>query len=258
MTSAGRNGASAKGAAKPKKRSATSASNGKPRVPADAERRFVRAADAIAASERRLERSPTLGPRAERTRRALVESAWELFRTRGYTETTVAEVAKNANVSLATFYQYFSELNDVLGVIVVDFIRESMERGLDRWDVTAGRDGLRQRIDAFLNTYIEYREFMELWECAKLVSPQIRALSLDYAKVYRHRFEVFFAEAIERGVVRNDFDPASLADVMTILLERYCYEHFVISDEPITADRGPIVELLTSIWCDAVHFVDAD
>lgn len=226
------------------------------RSPADAERRLATETEAITTSERRLERSPVLGPRAERTRRALVDSAWDLFRTRGYTDTTVADVAKNANVSLATFYQYFSEMNDVLAVIVVDFIRASLDRGLDRWEVDEGRAGLRRRIDAFVNTYIEYAAFMELWECAKLVSPRIRALSHDYARVYRHRFEVFFQEGIDRGLVRRDVDAAGMADAMTIMLERYCYERVVMSDEPVPKDRSAMVDLLTEMWASAVHLVE--
>lgn len=223
---------------------------------ADVERRLVSDADALVAPERRLERSPNLGPRAERTRRALVDSAWELFRTRGYTDTKVADVAKNADVSLGTFYQYFSELNDVLAVIVVDFIRESLDRGIDRWDVSAGREGLSERIDAFIATYVEYAEFMELWECAKLVSPSVRSLSRDYADVYRRRFAEYFQEGIDRGLVRSDIDADGMADVMTIMLERYCYEHFVLSGETVPRDRTAMVGLLTEIWASAVGLAE--
>ena len=198
-----------------------------------------------------------LGPRAERTRRSLVDSAWEMFRTRGYTDTTVADVATNANVSLATFYQYFSELNDVLGVIVVDFIRDWLDRGLDRWDATTGRSGLRRWIDGFVTTYVEHRDFMELWETAKLVSPRIRALSLDYTRLYRLRFAAFFQDAIDLGLVRRDVEAAAMADAMTIMLERYCYEHVVISGECIRpADRTRMVDLLTEMWADAVRLVE--
>lgn len=224
--------------------------------PADAAKRLASETEAIVSSERRLDRSPVVGPRAERTRRALVDSAWELFRTRGYTGTTVADIAKNAKVSLATFYQYFSELNDVLAVIVVDFIRDSLGRGLDQWDVGEGREGLRRRIDSFIAAYIEYAEFMELWETAKLVSPRVRALSHDYERVYRHRFEVYFQDGIDRGLVRSDVDAAGMADAMTIMLYRYCYDMLVMSDEPIPKDRGPMVELLTQMWASAIHLVE--
>lgn len=229
----------------------------KKKSPVDVEKRLRKAADAMVVSERRLERSPVLGPRAERTRRTLVESSWELFRTRGYIDTTVADIAKHAQVSLATFYQYFSELNDVLSVIVVDFIKESLERGVDRWDASAGRQGLRQMVDVFITTYIEYHEFMELWETAKLVSPGIRALSQDYAKVYRHHLEVSFQEGVAAGLIRSDIAPAMMADVMTIMLERYCYEHFVMSDERVPLNRAAMVELLTTMWADATKLVDA-
>src|SRR3954471_19192884 len=100
-----------------------------------------RAAESLVVAERRLDRSPVLGPRGEATRRKLVASATELFRTEGYANTTVPDIAKHARVSLPTFYQYFGEINDVVAVIVVDFIKASLERGLDRWDVVVeGRE----------------------------------------------------------------------------------------------------------------------
>jgi AcrR family transcriptional regulator len=205
---------------------------------ADPEAVLRNAADSLVVSERRLERSPVLGPRAELTRRKLVDSASELFRTVGYANTTVADIAKHAKVSLPTFYQYFSEINDVIAVIVVDFIKESLERGLDRWDiVTSGRAGLRRLVTAYVRTYIDYADFMELWECAKLISPKIRQLSRDYASLYIHRFEGYIQEGINAGVVRNDLPANQMADVVTTTIEYYCYEHYVLSREkPDTLD----------------------
>ncbi|MGN2637561.1 helix-turn-helix domain-containing protein [Nocardia takedensis] len=50
----------------------------------------------------------------ERTRRALLEAAVELFEDRGYEETTVADIAAAAEVGTRTFFNYFASKEELL------------------------------------------------------------------------------------------------------------------------------------------------
>lgn len=50
----------------------------------------------------------------ERTRKALVDAATELFETRGYDETTVADIAAAAEIGTRTFFSYFASKEEVL------------------------------------------------------------------------------------------------------------------------------------------------
>ncbi|MFF1909361.1 TetR/AcrR family transcriptional regulator [Kitasatospora sp. NPDC058218] len=50
----------------------------------------------------------------ERTRQALVTAAIELFGTKGYEETTIAELAEAADISTRTFFSYFASKEEVL------------------------------------------------------------------------------------------------------------------------------------------------
>lgn len=43
----------------------------------------------------------------ERTRQAIIEAAWELFRQKGYDAATIDEIADSADVSRRTFFRYF-------------------------------------------------------------------------------------------------------------------------------------------------------
>lgn len=43
----------------------------------------------------------------KRTRQAIIEAAWELFRQKGYDAATIDEIADNADVSRRTFFRYF-------------------------------------------------------------------------------------------------------------------------------------------------------
>jgi AcrR family transcriptional regulator len=50
----------------------------------------------------------------ERTRRAIVQAATELFEQRGYDETTIADIAAAADIGARTFFSYFASKEEVL------------------------------------------------------------------------------------------------------------------------------------------------
>jgi len=54
----------------------------------------------------------------ERTRRRLLNEAERLFRTQGFDETTVEEIAQAADVAKGTFFNYFQSKNSVLGAML--------------------------------------------------------------------------------------------------------------------------------------------
>ncbi len=61
--------------------------------------------------------------RAEQTRGEIVNSARRLFEERGYSRTTVADIARAANVSPETIYKAFSSKGALLGAVVRASIR---------------------------------------------------------------------------------------------------------------------------------------
>lgn len=63
----------------------------------------------------------------QRTRRALLEAAVELFHTKGYDSTTTAEIAAAAEVSPRTFFSYFPTKEDILFADTEDRIRSAVK-----------------------------------------------------------------------------------------------------------------------------------
>ncbi|MEU4689182.1 helix-turn-helix domain-containing protein [Actinoplanes sp. NPDC023714] len=111
----------------------------------------------------------------EMTRKLLLSTALELFRTKGYAATTVDDIASTAGTTRVTFYAYFrsrsdlarallDELNVLLertsapprgstGVALVDAVRGGTHAGMSAW--LRERSAIWERIRPHLNAVTE-------------------------------------------------------------------------------------------------------
>jgi AcrR family transcriptional regulator len=70
----------------------------------------------------------------QRTRQAIVEAATRLFAERGYADTTLAEVAEEAEVALSTIFNYFPGKLDIVFAMLDALIESAQARIVERPD----------------------------------------------------------------------------------------------------------------------------
>lgn len=63
---------------------------------------------------------------------SIKKTARELFRRYGYNKTSVSQLAKQAHISKATFYKYFTSKELILHEVLMDYIREGVQDILDK------------------------------------------------------------------------------------------------------------------------------
>jgi len=91
---------------------------------------------------------PRVTLRAEDTRRKIYEAAMELFREKGFEETTMRDIAAKAGVALGATYYYYSSKD----AIVLAFYREMQETSTPLVDEVLGhRKKLKERIHAVID-----------------------------------------------------------------------------------------------------------
>jgi AcrR family transcriptional regulator len=78
----------------------------------------------------------------QRTRQAIVETATGLFAEHGYAETTLAEVAEAAEVSLSTIFNYFPGKPDIVFAVLDALIESAEARVVQRPDGETASDGV--------------------------------------------------------------------------------------------------------------------
>lgn len=95
-------------------------------------------------------RTPDAEPKAD-TRGRILKVALELFFERGYSQTSVAMVARTAGVSNSAYYRYFRSKEDILFSIVESFADDTIA-ALEA--AMLARSGLEGKLDAFYGTML--------------------------------------------------------------------------------------------------------
>lgn len=91
-------------------------------------------------------------PRAEDTRRRIYESALELFREKGFEQTTMRDIAAKAGVALGAAYYYFSSKE----AIVLAFYQEMQEVSQEEiLEAMAGHKKLKDRLRVVFEKRLE-------------------------------------------------------------------------------------------------------
>jgi TetR/AcrR family transcriptional regulator, cholesterol catabolism regulator len=83
----------------------------------------------------------------ERRRRQIADAAVTLFVKQGFHKTTTRQIARAADISIGSLYEYFTCKEDIL-YLVCDFIHSEMERGVSTAmaEAAGGRDALAKVI----------------------------------------------------------------------------------------------------------------
>lgn len=110
------------------------------------------------------------GRRGQATRRKLLDAAAELLRETGYRDLKVVDIARTAGTSPATFYQYFSDVEQALLLLARELVDDGAELACvvrdASWSGRAGYDGALALVDAFLEFWEEHQAVLSVVDLA--------------------------------------------------------------------------------------------
>ncbi len=122
----------------------------------------------------------------EFARKSIFDAAFELFKTKGFEETTVDDIARAAGTSRRTYFRYFKTKEDVILSYIVDLARLAItflsNRPADEKPIVSLRYAIQAAVEEVMNTSLETLE--------KLVrkTPSLRAAWLLHLDVVQEQF----------------------------------------------------------------------
>jgi len=190
-----------------------------------------------------------LGPRALGTRNRLLQATADLLGEKSVRDVAVVDIARQAQTSPATFYQYFKDVSEAI-LRLAERAADEMPAMLDLidrpWQGEAGLDAARGLSDAFIRHWDAHRAVL-----------LVRNLAADegdrnFQKVRREALRPVLdqlAQKIEEskreGRVGTAVHPYAAAAALASILERLAAFHREL--EPLGVTRGDLVETCARI-----------
>lgn len=185
-----------------------------------------------------------LGPRALRTRRKLLDATAGLLAERGLRELAVVEIARRAETSPATFYQYFGDVEAAALELASETTTEFADVLAALPDSFAGGDGLDQA-RAFVS------RFLEIWDAHHAVL-RVRNHAADegdprFRRVRRKALRPLLDRLAERLSGERGSRYARAAALATVLESLSAHYGEL---EQLGVDREALVETTAHIFVD--------
>ncbi len=161
----------------------------------------------------------------EATRQRVLDAARDLFEARGYEETTVREIARQAEVSVGSVFTTFSSKGDILSQVMADRL-DALYAELDRVAPHL-RGSTPDRLRSLFAIHYAFetrRTRLFLAHIAAAYNWTLSPASRPYGRDPRLRQMV--RDCLAEGVVRGDVDPACDLDlVIDALMASYAWTY---------------------------------
>jgi len=199
------------------------------------------------------DRELPLGPKAQRTRAAILDAAARLFAEHGYQATSVGDVANAAGVSLGTVYQYFRDRSDLVAALLQVHVTRMLGQTDVVWRASEGSAGLYRVLHNFVAFYADQAEMARVWEEVCHLDDDLAELRRTLSRVFTAVVARELGRAGRAGLVRDDLDPDLAAAALAGMVDRYCYVTYVF-DPPQDGPPPPqeSAHMLTELWASAV------
>lgn len=135
--------------------------------------------------------------RKARTRAAILTAASDLFRSRGYDQTSIQEIAEAADAGVGTLYGYFSSKDEILRAVLDTHAEQAVQR---YWEsVGEDTDGI-ERIVAAVRSLAQYiAENRRVLLAAFSMAARLRSVDQQRNTWLLRSFTHMLREGIEAG-----------------------------------------------------------
>lgn len=138
-------------------------------------------------------------------RSRIVETSWKLFHDKGFGETTINDIIREAGISKGTFYYYFRSKDNMLDTLSDIFDAEYKRLSAELDDEMNSFDKLvmiNYKVHSFINDNIDYRLLGYLYS-TQIIKDHSSSL-LDRNRFYFRLLEEIIEDGMKKGELTNE------------------------------------------------------
>ncbi|WP_322544768.1 TetR/AcrR family transcriptional regulator [Rhodococcoides fascians] len=189
------------------------------------------------------------GPLTERgtaRREALLHAARRVFESKGFIDTRVSDIVKEAKVSHGTFYTYFDTKDEVFEAVANDvassMLTESAVTEVPNPDFQ-GR--VRESLRRYIDSYRHNAAILALMDQVGTSSPAMRRMRLDVREHHLARTQRGITRMQALGLADKSLDVEYTAEALGAMMEHICHLWFSLGHD---FDTERLLEALTHVW----------
>jgi AcrR family transcriptional regulator len=174
------------------------------------------------------QKMPAISPQRMQDRYdAILDAAKGAFADKGFEGTSIADIARTAQISDGLVYRYFRNKRELLYEVLRKFYERIL---LDLETQVFKHDGFSARLEALIRRHLEV--FVSDTDLCRLFISEVRTAS-DYEgssiqelnRLYTSVLIRIVKDAVKTGEVRSDVNPKLLRDVIFGSIEHLAWRH---------------------------------
>lgn len=175
---------------------------------------------------------------ATKKRQTLLEAAERLFLAQGYERASVAAIADEAGVSLATLYKHYRTKGDLFAAVIEDLARDLADRlGADLGETVPPEIALREYLLGYAQAlaHTHFVELIRLLVAEASAFPELAEAFYDRAKKPLFAPLVVYLEAQRsRGFLTIEKPELALRQLLGMVEASLIWRRFLLRDPGIT------------------------
>ncbi|MBN2224684.1 MAG: TetR/AcrR family transcriptional regulator [Deltaproteobacteria bacterium] len=174
---------------------------------------------------------PNRDPADKRER--IIAAAERIFAQKGYFETTVAEIARDAQVAEGTIYEYFANKKDLLYAVPENYLADYANFVLDHLQGIKGAlNKLRKIIWCHLSYFRNHKDFTKIMTLEIRIDPDYyRSKTYENLKLYSDLIIQIITEGIKDGEIGPHVNPHIIRDMILGTIEHVSIPWLVFDRE---------------------------
>jgi TetR/AcrR family transcriptional regulator, fatty acid metabolism regulator protein len=203
--------------------------------------------DETIAETRTGEKKPTRRElQADSTKKRLYDIAISLMDDKGFTNTTIMEICERAQVSIGTFYNYFSSKEEIFFDIYKkadDYFRDSVARNLEKSSA-----GTRKKIVLFFRQYAKYNQKQGFHRINQLYNTKNKFFIVK-GRYMQELLNLIVSSGRRSGEIPGDMEAEEITDFLFVACRGIVYDWCVNeASYDLESRMGEYMSRLASIF----------